>query len=179
MAKKITVSGKPARRIEVFGKPQRRIEPEEFAAGLGAEPVGEAHAPGLDAVSLAALGSELIKRLRSSGGRPALTDATEICRVPLSTKDIKTLEGMVAQIERSTGAKPSVGQLVSVIVRAHLDALKARSNAATRGDAPKGEPEPPVSMTILQKMLDEQLTPLREQINRLESEVLAAGGSSK
>jgi hypothetical protein len=48
--------------------------------------VGEAHAPNLDPLSLAALGSELIKRLRS-GGRPAVADATEICRVPLSAED--------------------------------------------------------------------------------------------
>jgi len=64
MAKKIIETGKPARRIEVSGKPQRRIEPEEFAATLGAEPIGQAHAPNLDAMSLAAVGSELIKRLR-------------------------------------------------------------------------------------------------------------------
>ena len=62
MAKKINVTGKHARRIEVSGKPQRRIEPEQFAAALGAEPVGDAHAPNLDPLSLAALGSELIKR---------------------------------------------------------------------------------------------------------------------
>jgi hypothetical protein len=81
-AKKINVMGKPDRCIELTGRLHRRIEPEEFAAALGAEPVGEAHAPNLDPVSLAVLGSELIKRLRSSGGRPALADATEIaaCR---------------------------------------------------------------------------------------------------
>jgi hypothetical protein len=67
MGNKIIDSGKPARRIVVSGKPQRRIDPEAFAAALGAEPIGEAHAPNLDPVSLAALDSELIKRLRSSG----------------------------------------------------------------------------------------------------------------
>jgi hypothetical protein len=130
MAKKIIVTGKPARRIEVTGNPKRRIEPEEFAAALGAEPVGEVHASSLDPLALAALGSELIKRLRSSGGRPALADATEICRVPLSAEDIKTLERIVTQLAESSGAKPSVGQLVSVIVRAHLQALKG----STRGN---------------------------------------------
>src|SRR5437016_8574722 len=106
MAKKIIETGKPARRIEVSGKPQRRIEPEEFAAALGAEPIGEAHAPNLDPVSLAALGSELIKRLRSSGGRPALADATEFYRVPLSVDDLKSLEKITDEIAQTTGTKP-------------------------------------------------------------------------
>jgi hypothetical protein len=82
MAKKITTTGTPARRIEVTGKPQRRIEPAAFAAALGAEPCDEPHASNLDPVALAELGQELIKRLRSSGGRPALPDATERCKVP-------------------------------------------------------------------------------------------------
>jgi hypothetical protein len=129
MAKKITVTGKPARRIEVTGKRQRRIEPEELAAALGAEPVGEAHALGLDPLSLAALGSELIKRLRSTGGRPALTDATEICRVPLSADDLKVLEKITAEIEQSTGKRPSVGQVVGVIVRDYLTRRPAKSAA--------------------------------------------------
>jgi len=176
MAKKIIVTGKPARRVELSGKPQRRIEPEEFSAALGAEPVGEVHASNLDPVSLAALGGELIKRLRSSGGRPALADATEICRVPLSPADIDTLEGMIAQLEASSGAKPSVGQLVSVIVRVHLHDL---SVAPTTGVAAKlgvQEAVPSGSKAILQQMIDEQIRPLREQVRRLENKLHAAGG---
>lgn len=121
MAKRITVAGKPARRIEVSGKPQRRIEPEALAAALGADPVGEAHAANLDSLSLAALGSELIKRLRSSGGRPALADATEICRVPLSADDLKSLEKMTDHIAQATGTKPSPGQVASILVRRGLN----------------------------------------------------------
>lgn len=171
MAKKINVTGKPARRIEVTGKPQRRIEPEKFAAALGAEPVGEPHSPSLDPLSLAALGNELVKRLRSSGGRPALEDATEICRVPLSAQDVKTLEGMVAQLEASSGAKPSVGQLVSVIVRAHLQDLNAATDSQTAADVGQASD----TKAILQKMIDEQIRPLREHVHRLETKLHAAG----
>jgi len=59
------------------------------------------------------------KRLRSNGGRPALADATKNCGVPLSADDVKILEGMVTQLEAASGAKPSVGQQVRVIVRNH------------------------------------------------------------
>jgi hypothetical protein len=171
MAKKINVTGKAARRIEVSGKPQRRIEPEEFATALGAEAVGEAHAPNLGPVALAALGSELLKRLRSSGGRPALADATEICRVPLSAEDVKTLEVMVAQLEKSSGAKPSVGQLVSVIVREHLKALQPGSNSLPEREATQTEADEPTAHAALRQMVEEQIRPLRAQVQRLEADL--------
>jgi hypothetical protein len=179
MAKRIEIVGAKPKRIEIVDRPKRRIEPAELAAALGAVPCGERLPGNLDLIGLGELGTQLLVRLRSSGGRPALADATEICRVPLSTDDLKTLEGMVAQIEGASGAKPSVGQLVSVIVRTHLDALKALPDPASAGDAPKGEPEQPNFRAILQKMLVEQLSPLRERVNRLERELHAAGGSRK
>jgi hypothetical protein len=62
----------------------------------------------------------LLRRLRSSGGRPALADATEFCRVPLSSEDVKGLEKITAQLEESTGSKASAGQVASIIVRDYL-----------------------------------------------------------
>jgi hypothetical protein len=179
MAKKIEIVGAKPKKIEIVDKPKRRIEPAELAAALGATPCGERIPGNLDLIGLAEIGTQLLARLRSSGGRPALVDATEVCRVPLSAEDLKTLEGIVAQIEGSSGAKPSVGQLVSVIVRTHLEALRALPSPAPAGEAPKGEVEQPVSRAILQKMLDEQLTPLREQVKRLERELNAVGADSK
>jgi hypothetical protein len=139
MAKKIHMTGKAGRRIEITGKPQRRIEPEKLAAELGAESVGEPHASGLDPVALAAVGSAVIERLRSTGGRPALADAAEICRVPLSTDDLAALKAITEGIERSTGKKPSVGQVVGVIVREFLTrrpAKRGRRARESEGDAP-------------------------------------------
>jgi hypothetical protein len=107
MARKINIVGARPKKIEVVDQPKRRINPAELAAALGANPSGR-QAPGsLDPIALAELGTQLLDRLRSSGGRPALADATAICRVPLSAEDVKTLENMVAQIGESTGAKPS------------------------------------------------------------------------
>jgi hypothetical protein len=129
MSKKIIPNDKAVRRIEVTGKAKRRIEPEEFAAALGAESVGEVHISGLDPVSLAALGNELIKRLRSTGGRPALSDATEVCRVPLSADDLKALERITEQIAQTSGTKTSPGQVASTIVREYLtDGRKKSKN---------------------------------------------------
>src|SRR5262245_50791305 len=108
MAKKIEIVGEEPKKIKIVDQPNRRIEPAEFAAALGANPAGGQAAGNLDLIALAELGTQLLARLRSSGGRPALTDATEICRVPLSADDLKTLEEMVGQLEGSSGVKPSV-----------------------------------------------------------------------
>src|SRR5262245_56191076 len=111
MAKRVNIIGAKSKRIRVTDKPQCRIEPADAAAALGAEPCAEHIGANLDPITLAELGTELLRRLRSSGGRPALTDATEFCRVPLSAEDMKALEKMSAQIEQSTGTKPSPGQI--------------------------------------------------------------------
>jgi hypothetical protein len=125
MAKKINIVGAKPKKIEVVDQPKRRIDPADLAAALGANPSGQFPPGNLDPIGLAELGTQLLHRLRSSGGRPALADASINCRVPLSAEDVQTLENMVSHIGASTGAKPSVGQLVSVIVRLHLNALKS------------------------------------------------------
>ena len=106
MAKKINIIGAKPKRIEIVNPPRPRLDPAEITEGLGATPCGERIPGNLDPIDLGELGTQLLARLRSSGDRPALTDATEFCRVPLSADDIKTLEGMVAQIEGSSGARP-------------------------------------------------------------------------
>lgn len=124
MAEKINIVGKQAERIQDTGHTLPRIEPSEFAAALGAEPCGERLTGDLDPISLAELGTELIKRLRSTGGRPALADATRSCKVPLSPEDIEALEQIISDIEHATGTRPSLGQIASVILRMHLETLK-------------------------------------------------------
>jgi hypothetical protein len=123
MAKKVDIVGATPRRIEVADQPKRRINPVELAAALGGSARGRQTRGNVDLLALAELGTQLLDRLRSSGGRPALADATENCRVPLSAADVKTLETMVAEIGASTGSRPSVGQLVSVIVHSYLAEL--------------------------------------------------------
>jgi hypothetical protein len=126
MAKRIQIVGAKPKRIEVLDQPRRRIDPAELAAALGANPTAGQSAEHLDLITLAELGTQLLDRLRSSGGRPALADATEICRVPLSTDDLTALERINEQIEQATGTKASLGQVASAIVREYL--TKTRSS---------------------------------------------------
>jgi hypothetical protein len=125
MEKRITVRGAEAERIEDTGSTVPRIEAAEFAAGLGAEPCGEELPRGLDPLSLGELGNELLKRLRSSGGRSILTDPTHRCAVPLSQEDVAALADIVTAIERATGARPSLDQIARVVVRMHVAALRS------------------------------------------------------
>src|SRR5262245_46022576 len=128
MAKKVNIVGAQAKRVRVVDKPRRRIEPAELAAALGAGPHGERIGGNLDPIGLAEVGAQLLRRLRSSGGRPALVDASEFCRVPLSARDIQLLESMTVEIEKATGMKPSPGQVVSIILRDYLSNGGARSD---------------------------------------------------
>jgi hypothetical protein len=58
---------------------------------------------------------------------------------------------MVAQLEASSGAKPSVGQLVSVIVGEHLQALKPAPNAAPEAQT---EPDQPTLKAALEQLVE-------------------------
>jgi hypothetical protein len=173
MAKKIQIVGAKPKKIEVVDQPKRRIDPAELAAALGANPSGQPAPGNLDPIGLAELGTQLLDRLRSSGGRPALMDAPIHCRVPLGADDVQMLEDMLSRIGASTGAKPSVGQLVSVIVRLHLNALKSVPETAAPADVARQDLEHEVSRSLLRQMIDEQITALREQVKRLETELHA------
>jgi len=81
---------------------------------------------------------------------------------------------MVAQISASTGARPSVGQLASVIVRLHLNALKIAPEPGASADSERKDMEHEISTRILQQMIDEQINPIREQVKRLEAELHAS-----
>jgi hypothetical protein len=128
MANSINIVGARPRKIDIVDRPMRTIDPTELAATLGARPSGPSGPRNLDLIDLAELGAQLLSQPQSTGDDPALADAIEICRVPLSVSDVKTLEAMVDRIGDSTGVKPSIGQLISAIVRTHLDSTVS-SNA--------------------------------------------------
>ena len=166
MAEKISIVGKTTERIVDTSPSQRRISDEEFAAALGAEPIGERRSKHLDLISLGELGNELIKRLRSTGGRPSLEGATERCKVPLSPEDIAGLELVIDAVERQTGTRPALGQIASVILRVHLDALKDASSQHDPSYVEMSENEKPVSLRVVQSLIDQQIKPIKEELRR-------------
>jgi hypothetical protein len=149
MAKRVNVVGAKPKEIKVADQSKRRIEPEELAAALGANPSGAPCQSDMDPIALAEFGTQLINRLRSSGGRPALEGAQVNCRVPLSAEDLDALGKIICQIEQTLGTKPTVGQLASVMLRAQL----SRSSA----DRPL-EPQPK-SIRSESPLSDEMVSP--------------------
>ena len=100
----------------------------------------------------------------------------KLAECPSYADDVKILEGIASQLEAASGAKPSVGQLVSVIVRNHLHALKSLRSRRPGADVPGQETAQPLSKTLLQQWIDEQIRPLREQVHRLEEELHGVSG---
>ncbi len=190
MAKKVNIIGAQPKRVRMVDQPQRRIDPAELAAALGAEPCGERLSGRFDPISLAEIGNELLKRRRSSGGRPSLADASERCKVPLSKEDVAALEEIVAAIERATGSKPALGEIASVILRMHFDARKNGVREAgpelqqTTAAAPvieEGQQQQDggtVSLSVCKRLIEEQLQPIREELDRLAKEVRANSTSA-
>ena len=98
MPKKINIVGAKPKKIEVIrpaGSDASTLQSLAASLGRRRSEWPASSLPSLDPIALAELGTQLLQRLRSSGGRPALADATINCRVPLSPEDMKTLETMV------------------------------------------------------------------------------------
>lgn len=117
MADRIEIVHPKVERIEIVGPTARRIEPEEFAAALGAEPVGEKLPEGTDLISLAHLGNELLQRRRSK-------DTASLGAAALSRDDLAALSDIAATVERATGSRSSLGQLAHALRRMDADTLK-------------------------------------------------------
>jgi hypothetical protein len=75
MAKKVKIVGAQPKRVCVLDKPGRRIEPAELAAAIGAQPDGEQVGANLDPISLAELGTELLRATRSRTAKEEITSS--------------------------------------------------------------------------------------------------------
>ncbi len=81
---------------------------------------------------------------------------------------------LVIQTAEESSARTSIDRAADALAGTispgtHSD----RNKPAT--DTPPPESEHPISKTILRQMIDEQLTPLREHVKRLEGELHAVG----
>lgn len=98
------------------------IGAEQVRKALGAEETAEGLAKMLAPVTLFAVREELVKRLQSSGGRPALAGTTRRAKIPLSDEQWMQLEELAAVMTES-GFAPSAGQVASVLLSLSLHAV--------------------------------------------------------
>jgi hypothetical protein len=127
MAKKIRSTDSGRKRIGDLGPAARRIDPAVVAEALGGEetgiPLGREGGP----VSSFQIRSELLSRLQSSGGRPALKDASRRVKIPVTESQWQELEDLAASFT-DLGFVPSAGQVASVLLSLSLPAAKSEPN---------------------------------------------------
>jgi hypothetical protein len=125
VTKKIQPSEGTLKRIRDTSPTLPRIEATHVQEELGAEATDKALQKPPAPISLFALREEIVKRLQSSGGRPALEGVTRRAKIPLSDQEWFQLEELAAAIS-SPGFAPSAGQVASVLLTTSLHAVTAQ-----------------------------------------------------
>jgi hypothetical protein len=111
------VDKSPTKRIIRDNSPEkRRISTGEIAAAFGAEEVGSEVPHRGSPLSAYAVRDEIFRRLRSTGGRPALEGTDLKTKVPLSTAQYEAIDRIAGSMAEGGGPHPSVGQVASVLI---------------------------------------------------------------
>ena len=129
MATKLKITSRSLGTIRHAGVAGRSVNPALIAKSLGAaEFVSRKRIQGTP-ISLHALRRELVGRVRSTGGRPALEGATKIQKIPLKPEDWSRLEELADQLSRQ-GVSATAGQVASVLVHNQLELLAPSTRRA-------------------------------------------------
>ncbi len=132
MAKRIVATDSGQGRIRDVGPGARRVDPAIVAEALGGEETGITPGHEGGPVSTFQVRSELINRLRSSGGRPALEGATRRVKIPVTESQWQELEELAASFT-DLGFVPSAGQLASVLISLSLPLARSERNRVRKG----------------------------------------------
>jgi len=131
MVKKIVATDSGQKRIRDIGPGAPRVDPAVVAEALGAEETGITLGRHGSPVFSFQVRSELLNRLRSSGGRPALEGATRRVKIPVTESQWQQLEDLAASFT-DLGFVPSAGQVASVLLSLSLPAAKNEANRIRR-----------------------------------------------
>jgi hypothetical protein len=126
-----------ARKI-VARRPAAGMTAEAFAKAFGARAIGSL-GDDSNPFSLSQLRAELERRLRSTGGRPALVEANEKWKVAVLAEDAPRLKWLAdhAEFDRY---KASPAQIATVLVHMALDRFSPEEiDAAVRAAATAGD----------------------------------------
>jgi hypothetical protein len=141
MTKEIRTTETTFRPIRDTSSSLPRITPEQVWQALGAEETTTGLSEILAPVTLFAVREELVNRLQSSGGRPALAGTTRRAKIPLSDEEWMQLEELAAAIAES-GFAPSAGQVASVLLSLSLHAVASQvASLPSRAPLKKGRKE--------------------------------------
>jgi hypothetical protein len=158
MVRLVTTDKKKPRLEVVEPRTRRRITPEEIETGLGAERSGIIPFGG-SPMSAYAVRQELFRRLRSTGGRPALDGADIKPKIPMRHSQWKRLEDLARQVETES-FHPTPAQLASVILGAGIEQFEPTPQAPdnTSSDTGRGGWAP--ERIAIRQLLTERAPPL-------------------
>lgn len=131
MTKRIRNTGATYRRIVDTSATLPRIDPKIVAEALGAEPTGIKVKVSIGPITRFAVQQELFRRLRSSGGRPGLSDVSMRAKIPVSEQQWTKLEELAAGMGES-GFTPSAGQVASVLLSLAIESANSKSDKKRR-----------------------------------------------
>ena len=99
-------------------RPKSAITPDAFAEAFGAKTLGEI-GEDTNPFSLLHLRDELSKRLRSTGGRPALENAADKWKISVLEEDVEAIKRLsdMAELEQY---KPSPAQIATMLIHMAL-----------------------------------------------------------
>lgn len=138
MTKKIKLSGATLTPIRDTSPVLAPVDPNQVRDALGAENTAGRLKEALGPVTLFALREELVNRLQSSGGRPALAGVTRRAKVPLNDEDWLLLEELAAAVA-SPGFAPSAGQVASVLLTLSIHSVASRAAGGDTSSSLLGE----------------------------------------
>lgn len=122
-------------RIRDTSKTLPRIDPSKVASALAAEPSDLRWSGSGGPLTAFQVRQELLKRLHSTGGRPALSDTSRRTKIPLSETQWQDLEEIAAEVT-SPGFSPSAGQIASVLLTLSLRSLRKDSDGGHDSPSP-------------------------------------------
>jgi hypothetical protein len=115
MARNDSVPSSAPRRIRDTGRTSARLDSAIIAQALGADGPGPALGLKGSPASVLQIRAELISRLQSNGGRPALQGANRRVKIPITDTQWQELEDLAASFT-DLGFAPSAGQVASVLL---------------------------------------------------------------
>lgn len=136
MAKPIRTTEPAPKVIRDTSAPPARVSPTPVQAALGAEASAQKLEEALAPITLFAVRSELLGRLQSSGGRPALSGTSRRAKIPLGDAEWAELEQLATAVS-GPGFSPSAGQVASVLL-----SLSVRSVVSQVARAPEPAASP-------------------------------------
>lgn len=125
MAKTIRTTEPTLKAIQDTSASLPRINLETVETALGAEMSEQRLETAIAPITLFAVRSELLDRLQSSGGRPALSGTSRRAKIPLGDAEWADLEKLAVVVSKP-GFYPSAGQIASVLLSLSVRSVVAQ-----------------------------------------------------